>query len=93
MRHMRKIEARVRFMSIEPLWFDVAPVFEQWLSEEGDLPFEWAIIGAATNGSQVFQPDTSWTARLIAILDSVEIPIFFKGNLEWDDWRDGFPST
>ena len=21
----------VRFMSIEPLWFDVAPVFEEWL--------------------------------------------------------------
>ena len=31
MRHMRKIDAAVRFMSIEPLWFDVVPVFEEWL--------------------------------------------------------------
>ena len=39
-------------MSIEPLWFDVAPVFEEWLKTEEKLPFEWAIIGAASNGSQ-----------------------------------------
>ena len=91
LRHMRKLEAHVRFMSIEPLWFDVAPVFEAWLREEGDLPFEWAIIGAATNGRQVFQPDVAWTSRLLEVLDGQGVPVFFKGNLEWHDWREGFP--
>ena len=91
LRHMKKIEAGVRFMSIEPLWFDVAPVFEEWLAEEGDLPFEWAIIGAASNGSQIYQPNEDWTSSLIALLDEQAIPIFFKGNLEWDDWREAFP--
>ena len=35
LRHMQKVKAKVRFMSIEPLWFDVAPVFEDWLETEG----------------------------------------------------------
>lgn len=91
LRHMRKIEAEVRFMSIEPLWFDAAPVFEGWLEQAGKLPFEWVIIGAASNGSRIFQPQTEWTAALIDLLDSQNIPIFFKGNLDWGEWRDGFP--
>ena len=91
LRHMKNIDAKVRFMSIEPLWFDVAPVFEKWLEAEGELPFEWAIIGAASNGSRVFQPAEEWTSSLIKLLDDADLPIFFKGNLDWDDWRDVFP--
>ena len=91
LRHMRNIEATVRFMSIEPLWFDVAPVFEEWLAEEGELPFEWAIIGAASNGSRVFQPEVAWTGRLLDTLDGQGVPVFFKGNLEWGAWRERFP--
>ena len=45
LRHMEDIDASVRFLSIEPLWFDAAPVFERWLGEQERLPFEWAIIG------------------------------------------------
>ena len=93
LRHMKGIDATVRFMSIEPLWFDVAPVFEEWLETEGKLPFEWAIIGAASNGSRVFQPAGVWTSSLIQLLDDAEVPIFFKGNLEWHDWREAFPQS
>ncbi len=92
LRHMKKVDAEVRFMSIEPLWFDVAPVFEKWLESGEDLPFEWVIIGAATNGSKVYQPETAWTARFLELLDGQGVPMFFKGNLEWDNWRDGFPA-
>lgn len=94
LRHMKNVKATVRFMSIEPLWFDVAPVFEAWLDEEGELPFEWAIIGAASNGRSVFQPTTRWTARFIELLDDRRVPIFFKGNMDrryWKDWREEFP--
>lgn len=91
LRHMNKIQARVRFVSIEPLWFNVAPVLEEWLAEEGDLPFEWAIIGAASNGRQVFQPKTEWTASLIELMDYHRVPVFFKGNMVWETWRDEFP--
>lgn len=31
---MKEIVAEARFMSIDPLWFDVAPVFEEWLETE-----------------------------------------------------------
>lgn len=93
LRHMRNIEARVRFMSIEPLWFDVAPVFEEWLETGEKLPFEWVIIGAASNGSRVYQPTEVWTERLIDLLDEAGVPIFFKGNLEWEEWRDEYPCT
>ena len=93
LRHMRNIEANVRFMSIEPLWFDVVTVFEQWLQTGESLPFEWAIIGAASNGSRVYQPDEVWTKRLIKLLDDAKVPIFFKGNLKWDDWRESFPAA
>lgn len=91
LRHMSEIKAKVKFMSIEPLWFDVAPVFELWMLDEGDLPFEWAIIGAASNGRNIFQPEEAWTARLLELLDKQNVPVFFKGNMEWGDWRDGFP--
>ena len=93
LRQMQRVEATVRFMSIEPLWFDVAPVFEEWLREEGDLPFEWAIIGAASNGSRVYQPDERWTQGLLDVLDSQGVPVFFKGNLEWTEWFDEYPSA
>ncbi len=93
LRHMQKIDAKVRFMSVEPLWFDVVPVFETWLLEEGQLPFEWAIIGAASNGSRVFQPDEGWTANLIGLLNEQHVPIFFKGNMEWEVWYQSFPEV
>ncbi len=91
LRHLRNIDATVRFMSIEPLWFDVAPVFAEWLATEGELPFEWAIIGAASNGRRVFQPEEAWTGRLIELLDEESVPVFFKGNMEWDEWYESFP--
>jgi len=93
LRHMEKIQADIRFMSIEPLWFDVAPVFEKWLETHDSLPFEWAIIGAASNGSQIFQPKPEWVQSLIDIFDAKRIPIFFKGNLKWLIWYEEFPSV
>lgn len=91
LRQMTKIQANIRFMSIEPLWFDVAPVFERWLQENERLPFEWVIIGAASDGPRLFQPEPMWTEHLLEILDAQNIPVFFKGNLDWHDWRDSFP--
>jgi protein gp37 len=91
LRHMEQIQASTRFMSIEPLWFDVTPVFEDWLINHDRLPFEWVIIGAASNGPKIFQPKPSWVQGLLDIFDQQNIPVFFKGNLMWDDWRDYFP--
>ena len=89
--HMSKVRARTRFMSIEPLWFDVATVFERWLDYHGVLPFEWAIIGAASDGPRYYQPEPDWLIRLLEILDDQSIPVFFKGNLRWPETRADFP--
>jgi protein gp37 len=89
--HMAKIQAKTRFMSIEPLWFEAAPVFEAWITEHGRLPFEWVIIGAASNGSKIYQPKKEWVQHLLDIMDELNIPVFFKGNLEWNEWREQFP--
>ncbi len=91
--HMEQIQAQIRFMSIEPLWFNVAPVFENWLKDHARLPFEWVIIGAASNGRKIFQPEPAWIQDLLDIFDQQNIPVFFKGNLRWENWRDAFPGT
>jgi hypothetical protein len=90
---MAKIEANVRFMSIEPLWFDASKVLNNWRNKHKALPFEWAIIGAASNGSKIYQPEKIWTQGLLDLFDELEIPVFFKGNMDWheDDWRQEFP--
>ena len=84
LRHMKKIEAKVRFMSIEPLWFDVAPVFEEWLESGEDLPFEWAIIGAAPMAVGYFSRKKSGLHGCCNCWMSRNVPIFFKGNMEWE---------
>jgi protein gp37 len=93
LRYMEQVEAKVRFMSIEPLWFDVAPVFEAWLKSHERLPFEWVIVGAASSGAKIFQPTPSWVQGLLDIFDAQQIPVFFKGNLRWSPWRAAFPQN
>lgn len=83
---LRQLNVPVRWMSIEPLSFDIAPLLE-------DSPLEWAVIGAATNGAKVYQPDPSWVENVLDALDNQGISVFFKGNLEWSPWREEFPKT
>jgi protein gp37 len=96
LQHMSAIQASIRFMSFEPLWFDVTPTFESWLIEQVEMPFEWAIIGAASNGPRVYQPEPAWVSNLVALLDDQAIPVFFKGNLLDNPaarpWRESFPA-
>lgn len=81
---MKRVKARVRWASVEPLSWDVSGHFE-------DCSLDWVVIGAASNGKQKYQPDREHLLRLLDILDQQEIPVFFKGNLEWDPWREEFP--
>src|SRR5690606_22291479 len=76
---MARIQASVRFMSIEPLWFDAAEVFDEWAQAHGGLPFEWVIVGAASNGPKTYQPNPAWVQKLLDVVDQYAIPVFFKG--------------
>ena len=95
LKHMEAIRAKIRFLSIEPIWFDASPTFQAWIDKHGRLPFEWVIIGAATNGSRVYQPMPEWVHAALKIFDEQAIPVFFKGNLRGNAaaalWREDFP--
>ena len=85
---LTKVKALVRFFSVEPIWFDAAEVFRSYLYEYGSVPFNWIITGAMSSGEQ---PQPEWIHNLVNFCDENSIPIFFKGNLKWDDWRSDFP--
>lgn len=81
---LQNVNASIRWMSIEPLSFDIAPCLE-------NSRLDWAVIGAATNGVKTYQPKPEWVQNVLDVLDSQGTKIFFKGNLEWDPWREEFP--
>lgn len=83
---LREIDVPVRWMSIEPLSFDIAASL---LNSE----LQWAVIGAATNGSKTYQPRSEWVTNVLNTLDAQNTQVFFKGNLNWslDQWREDFP--
>lgn len=83
---LHDIKVPVRWMSIEPLSFDIAPLLV-------GSNLQWAVIGAATNGRIAYQPEPQWVQNVLDVLDAQNTRIFFKGNLEWDKakWREHFP--
>jgi protein gp37 len=87
---MGALRATVRWWSFEPLSFDVVPLLER-RDEWGRPPFEWLVIGAASNGSTKYQPEPGWVEELLDYADSWKLPVFMKGNLVWDDRREEFP--
>lgn len=84
-----KLDAAVRWMSFEPLSFDVGAIFQRY----EQLPLEWAVIGAAADGARTHQPDPAHVRTLLWRLDRQGTPVFFKGNLAWEHWREDFPAT
>lgn len=96
---LSKVKAKVRWMSIEPLSFDIAEVFWDWRESVGiptRLPLRWAVVGAATNGMKVYQPKPEWVCNVLEVLDADGAKVFFKGNLKGNaaanPWREEFPS-
>ena len=81
----RETEASTKWMSIEPLSFDIAPLLTS-------CELNWAVIGAASNGAKTYQPKREWVENLLQVLDAQSIPVFFKGNLEWAEHRAEFPT-
>lgn len=86
---LHQCQAGVRWISLEPLSFDAADILADhpWL--------DWAVIGAASNGSKTYQPDETVFQRT---LDALTCPVFYKGNLSrdladrWSGWREEYPT-
>ena len=77
----------VTWMSIEPLSWDISPFLADC------CPLKWAVIGAASSGKNTFQPEPEHVENVLSILNAHNVPVFFKGNLEWDPWREDFPAS
>lgn len=80
----------VTWMSIEPLSWNVAPILAKY-----PTAIRWAVVGAASNGPKVYQPDPGIVREVLAVLDEQQVPVFFKGNLAGNEaaapWRELFP--
>jgi protein gp37 len=85
------------WMSAEPVSWDLTQVID------GEHPFDWTVIGAASNGGRYYQPDPEHIRRLLTVMDSTRTPVFYKGNIqglfeendlgseELNRWREDFP--
>lgn len=82
------VRTPIRWLSIEPLSFDVAPIIAEY---PGTIA--WAVVGAATNGKTIYQPKPEWVENVLDVLDQQGVAVFFKGNLNWNPWRDAFPES
>jgi len=97
---LSELDVAVRWMSIEPLSYDIGTLFEDWILETGErLPLEWAVIGAASNGPTYYQPAPAHLLNALQILDQYRVKVFFKGNLRpsfdkniMSRWREDFPA-
>jgi len=82
---LSEISVPIKWMSIEPLSFDIAPLLS-------NSSLQWAVVGAATNGMRTYQPKPEWIANVLDVLGKQNTHIFFKGNLDWSPWHEEFPS-
>lgn len=87
---LAQIGGRVRWMSFEPLSWNVSSI----VAEYADA-LDWAVIGAASNGPRTYQPEPAHVRALLEVLDGRGIPVFFKGNLKGNaaavPWREEYP--
>lgn len=82
---LSRVNTPIRWMSFEPLSWDVSAIVRD------HPPLQWAVIGAATDGPRHYQPNPAHVQALLDVLDSQNVPVFFKGNLRWSPWREEFP--
>lgn len=87
--------AAIKWVSFEPLSFNIALRLSFNDIERLCDTIDWAVIGAASRGKAYYQPDPKWVDDLLSDLDKYAIPVFFKGNLRGnaaaDPWREEFP--
>ena len=88
---LSRVEASVRWVSFEPLSWDVADIVHAY---PGVL--QWAVIGAASAGRRIYPPSPDVVRRLLDVLDAQGVPVFYKGNMRTlplaaAAWRENFP--
>jgi len=92
-----KAEAKVRFVSVEPMLgpVDLTPLWILPFQRDGSSVllghpllrrFQWVIIGALTGpNSRKHQPKPEWVQSLINQAKAAGVPVFLKDNLRWPE--------
>lgn len=89
---LQGIRASVRWISFEPLSWDCSNIVNHYGGA-----IQWAVIGAASNGSQYYAPRQTDLLSLLYVLDNQDVPVFYKGNLASlpfaaNNWREDYPA-
>jgi protein gp37 len=97
LRTVKERAGNIVWLSAEPVSWDLTEVIG------GDHPFDWVVIGAASNGRHYFQPNPEHIRKLLEVMDATGTPVFYKGNIralfeqndlgtaELNRWREDFP--
>jgi protein gp37 len=84
--------SRITWMSFEPLSWDVASIVAEYPKS-----LRWSVIGAASNGPRMYQPDPAHVSNLLTVLEAQNVRTFFKGNLKGNPaaipWREEYPEA
>lgn len=93
---LAQVKATVKWISFEPLTFDVSSCLA-WAYEQHGNILQWAVIGAASNGPTIYQPKPLFVRLAIEQLREMNARIFFNGNLRGNaaavPWLEEFPTT
>jgi protein gp37 len=85
---LSEIDVTVRWVSLEPLAWDCSTFLRISL-------INWAVVGAASRGAEFIQPDERTLRNVLSVLDTMNVPVFFKGNLRGsrleNPWREEYP--
>lgn len=75
------VEARVKFLSIEPLlnWANIPQQREMLPDKLHQFGVNWVIIGAQTNPLKL--PSMDWVREIMQACNVLNIPIFIKDNI------------
>lgn len=80
--HMNKVEAKVKYLSLEPLldWAAVLPPDISYLEKNlRDMGISWLIIGAQTK--PFVAPEIAWVREIVQAADKAGIKVFLKNSL------------
>lgn len=80
LRMLDRVDVPVRWICVEPLSFDIAPLLK-------GANLQWALLGAASSGGRTYQPRAEWVQNLVDVLDAQGTRIFMQSNLAWTPQR------
>ena len=80
-KHLSQIEAKAKFLSIEPLlsWKTSTPYTTENIVAGLNGNLDWVIIGAQTKPT--VYPKIEWVEEIVRACDKAGIPVFLKDNL------------